>query len=200
MAVETQKKKLSFWEPHCGFHLQECLDWCADKAYYAKPKTTISKEPQEDISLGVWAADLVVLKSTRQLDIPAIFRIACGLLTIASHFQSKLFVKLIPVAQSWNKRQFNMSIQTLAKWGGTIRTCHPFCRPSSSEVGRHIMPLHCSTCQKEELLKYAVIYDQVFNLYSSHTTVFKYFSIWIAAQKWLTWWYFCRQTEPAPHR
>lgn len=47
---------------------------------------------------------------------------------------------------------------------------------------RNIMPLDCSTCHKEELLKYSVIHAQVFSLYSHHTASLKYFNISIVAQ------------------
>lgn len=108
VTAETQKKKLSFWAPHCGFHLQECLSWHADKAYSAKPKTRALQETKADISLRARAADLVVLTSTWQLDIPAIFRIKYRLFTIAVHLRLNCLLSLslysFPPSKGWNKK------------------------------------------------------------------------------------------------
>ena len=67
-------------------------------------------------------ADLVVLKSTRQLDIPAISRITSGLFTIAVHFQLNCVLGLSlhssPLSKSCRKKQLSI-YQTLGKMRGS---------------------------------------------------------------------------------
>lgn len=102
-----------------------------------RPKQSAQWETKADISPRVRAPDLAVLQTTRQLEIPAIFRIAYGNFTIAVQLWLKCLLTLSlytpRLSKSRDKKPPSTSIQTLAKWRGAICSCHLSCRPSFSK-------------------------------------------------------------------